>query len=192
MKNLLHATLITSVICFLYSCSINNQKKVESLTGNDLVNRGKYLVTVGGCNDCHSPKIMTQQGPMVDTNRALSGYPSDKPLAQLKHTEMINEGWNVFNSDLTATIGMWGASFAANITSDQTGIGNWTEEQFRKAFTQGKYMGIDNGRMLLPPMPWQDFSKMKDEDVKAVFAYLKSTKPVKNAVPFPISLKDIK
>ena len=101
-------------------------------------------------------------------------------------------GWILMNEDITAAAGMWGISFAANLTSDQTGIGNWTEENFKRALKEGKYKGLEGGRMLLPPMPWQNFANIKDEDVKAIFAYLKSTKPVNNLVPQPVAFGDIK
>jgi hypothetical protein len=76
-----------------------------------------------------------------------------------------------------------GVSFSANITSDDTGIGSWTLEQFKKAFTKGRYKGLDNTRPLLPPMPWENYRNMADDDVESIFLYLKSTKPVKNIVP---------
>ena len=79
-----------------------------------------------------------------------------------------------------------GDTFAANITSHETGIGNWTEEQFRKAFTEGKSKGLEGTRPILPPMPWANYINIVDEDLKAIFAYLKSTNPVENAVPNPI------
>ena len=84
---------------------------------------------------------------------------------------------------MTAAAGPWGVSFAANLTPDQSGIGTWTEEQFKKALTQGKFKGLDGARILLPPMPWFNFTELKDEDTKAIFAYLKSLPPVKNVVP---------
>ncbi|GAB1443700.1 hypothetical protein MASR2M39_25420 [Ignavibacteriales bacterium] len=59
-----------------------------------------------------------------------------------------------------------GASFAANLTSDATGIGTRTEEQFIKALREGN-KGLDNTRPLLPPMPWQSYAKMTDDDLKA-------------------------
>ena len=87
--------------------------------------------------------------------------------------------------DLTAWVGPWGTSFARNLTPDkETGLGSWTEEMFIKALRTGKDMG--EGRPILPPMPWEDFGKSTDSDLKAVFAYLKSLKPVKNAVHDPI------
>jgi hypothetical protein len=116
----------------------------------------------------------------------LSGYPADRPLGKVEK-EAIKNGWALFNSDLTVGIGPWGATFAANITSDESGIGNWTEEQFKRALTQGKYKGLEANRMLNPPMPWTNYVNMTDEDVHAVFQYLKSTKPVRNLVPAPIT-----
>ena len=97
-----------------------------------------------------------------------------------------NDGWALMSMDLTAAVGPWGTSFAANLTSDATGIGNWTEEQFERALRHGLYKGLEGSRPLLPPMPWQNLVNMKPEDMKAVFAYLKSTKPVENVVPAPI------
>lgn len=94
--------------------------------------------------------------------------------------------------DLNGWAGPWGATFAANLSSDETGIGNWTEEQFKKALTQGKWKGMDGNRSLLPPMPWQDFAHMTDEDVKSIFVFLKSTKPIKNVEPPIRAFADLK
>lgn len=88
--------------------------------------------------------------------------------------------------DLTSAVGPWGTSFAANISSDESGIGNWTEEQFLTSIKQGKTKGVANGRPILPPMPWTTYRNLNDEDLKAVFAYLKSTPPVQNVVPAPL------
>lgn len=183
------AALVLSVT-ILSSCMDNNPQKVSSnaqptVSKEDLVKRGEYLVTVIGCNDCHSPKKMGQRGPEVIPELRLSGYPGDRPV-QKASVDALKNGWGLVNSDMTSFAGPWGESFAGNITPDQTGIGNWTEEQFKKAITQGKFKGLDGGRMLLPPMPWQSWGNMKDEDVKAIYAYLKSIPPVKNIVPPPI------
>lgn len=151
----------------------------------ELVERGKYLVEIMGCHDCHSPKLMGPEGPYPDPDRLLSGFRSDGQLPPVPETP----GWALFNMDLTASVGPWGINHAANITSDDTGIGTWTEEQFAKALTQGWYKGQEGGRRLLPPMPWQNYRNMKADDVKAVFAYLKSTKPVSNVVPPPVPPK---
>jgi hypothetical protein len=95
---------------------------------------------------------------------------------------MEGKGLAVTN-DLTAWVGPWGISYAANLTPDETGIGNWSEQQFIKAIREGKLKGMDGTRPLLPPMPWQEFGQMKDEELKAIFAYLKTIKPVNNVVP---------
>ena len=106
-------------------------------------------------------------------------------VVEFKDT-LIKNGFAMFYPDLTAAAGPWGISFAGNLTPDETGIGTWTEEQFIKAFTQGKFKGLDNSRMLLPPMPLENYSDMKLEDVKSIFMYLKSIKPVSNTVPAPV------
>jgi hypothetical protein len=95
------------------------------------------------------------------------------------------------NHTATAFVGPWGISYAANLTSDESGIGAWTEAQFFKAIRQGKYKGMDNSRPLLPPMPWNVYANATDDDLKAIFAYLKSTPPVNNVVPAPRSLQEI-
>ena len=155
------------------------------MSNEDLIKKGEYLVTTIGCNDCHSPKKMGERGPEIIPELMLSGYPGDRPVQKVS-AEALNSGWGLFNPDLTSFVDPWGQSFAGNLTSDPTGIGNWTEEQFKKALTQGKFKGIDGGRILLPPMPWTNWVNMKDEDVKAIFLYLKSTPPVRNIVPAPI------
>jgi hypothetical protein len=154
-------------------------------TEAQLIQKGEYLVTMMGCNDCHSPKTMGPQGPLVIAGLLLSGYPAERPIKKVD-PEPIKKGWNMLNEDFTSAAGQWGVSFAGNLTSDQTGIGNWTEDNFRRALKEGKYKGLEVSRILLPPMPWTNFATIKDEDVKAIFLYLKSTKPVSNIVPLPI------
>jgi len=93
----------------------------------------------------------------------------------------------LFAPDLTAAVGPWGITYAANITSDQTGIGNWKEENFIRAIREGVSKGLAGNRPLLPPMPWPSLRKLTDEDLTSIFVYLKTTKPVNNAVPAPVS-----
>ena len=162
-----------------------NEKIAANITKDSLIKRGAYLVSLMGCNDCHSPKKMGPAGPEVDEEKILSGHPADLPIPKINPKEI--QSWVLFNHMQTAVVGPWGVSFSANLTSDATGIGNWTEQQFFKAIREGKYKGLDNTRPLLPPMPWQDYAKAADEDLRAIFNYLKSTKPVKNLVPSPIS-----
>ena len=189
MKKALSIATLLSVFLFTYCTQPEAPAAAEPTepTLEEAVARGAYLVGVMGCNDCHSPKRMGPQGPEVIPETMLSGYPADRPLPEIAVAMgALEPGWSLFNPDLTAGIGPWGISFAANLTSDETGIGNWTEEQFRKALTEGKSKGMDGARMLLPPMPWFNFTNLEENDLKAIFAYLKSTKPVSNVVPAPI------
>ena len=162
------------------------EKTPSTPTQEELVKRGEYLVKITGCNDCHSPKKMGAQGPEIIPELLLSGYPADRPIVKFD-SKMLKTGFSMFYPDLTAAAGPWGVSFAGNLTPDETGLGTWTEAQFKIALTQGKYKGIEGSRMLLPPMPWVNYTTMEDADIKAIFAYLKSIKPVKNLVPQPIA-----
>ncbi len=181
--------LIIGIAWTMISCTGDPKpvaaETVKMMDTVSLIKEGEYLVNVMGCHDCHSPKRMGPNGPELIPELLLSGYPGDRPLVK-GDLSVLPPGWAMLNEDLTSFTGPWGRSFAANLTSDPTGVGLWTEEQFRKALTQGKFMGVDNGRMLLPPMPWQNFVNLRDEDLKAIFMYLKSTKPVNNIVPGPI------
>jgi mono/diheme cytochrome c family protein len=145
---------------------------------------GEHLVTIGACHDCHSPKKFTANGMELDSSRLLSGHQAQSPMLPADRKELESKGL-VLTGDLTTWIGPWGVSYTANLTSDPTGIGNWTEAQFFKAIREGKYKGMDNTRSLLPPMPWPMYKNMTDDELKAIFAYLKSTVPVKNVVPPP-------
>ncbi|GGK33843.1 hypothetical protein GCM10007962_30360 [Yeosuana aromativorans] len=188
-KNILKLTTIATAL-LLIGCNNSNEEKKNyqnKVSIQDQIERGKKLVNVIGCNDCHSPKIMTERGPIPDPSRLLSGHDANEALPPLNPESV--KGYVLFNMNSTATIGPWGTSFAGNLTPDATGIGTWSEEQFLKAMKQGKFKGLDGSRQLLPPMPWPAYSQMPDEDLKAIFAYLKSIKPVENIVPQAIAPK---
>lgn len=184
MKRIYLLTAFFAAILFACAPKTNETVKTAEISLAEQIAKGERLVTVLGCNDCHSPKVMTATGPVFDTLRLLSGHPADEQLPP--YDKEILKSYVLFNMNNTAAVGPWGISFAANLTSDQTGIGNWTEEQFIRAMKMGKWKGIENSRDLLPPMPWQGYGQMPDEDMKAIFAYLKSTKPINNAVPIAI------
>jgi mono/diheme cytochrome c family protein len=149
------------------------------------VERGKYLVALGGCNDCHTPKLMTGKGPVPDAKRLLSGFPASEKVPAVPAGVIGPASWGgLFTNDLTGWAGPWGLSFASNLTPDkETGIGSWTEETFIKALRTGTTPG---GRPILPPMPWETIRVVNDKDMKAMFAYLKSLPPVRNMVPAPV------
>jgi hypothetical protein len=169
------------------STTANNENSGDSTISNyngfpNQIAYGHHLVQMIGCNDCHTPKKMTNMGPVPDTTQLLSGHPAAMPAPQVDRKDAESKGLALTN-DMTAWVGPWGISYAANLTPDQTGIGNWSEAQFFKAMREGKFKGLDGSRPLLPPMPWEDFTNMKDEELKAIFAYLISIKPIHNIVP---------
>src|SRR5690606_32805417 len=192
MKTNLHMLILASASILLFtSCTeqqaaevpeeIVQEETIES--PHSIIERGEYLTRVIGCDHCHSPKKMTAQGPVIDMDKYMMGYPADRPLPEYDAADVAPGNWVLMNGDLTATVGPWGITYASNLTPDETGIGNWTFENFKLALTQGKYKGIETGRTLMPPMPWQSLGTMEDEDMKAIFAYLKSLKPIENLVP---------
>ena len=151
-----------------------------------IVKRGEYLVRYGGCNDCHTPLKFGPNGPEPDMSRQLSGHPED---TKLPPPDLKPGPWFAATAGMTAWTGPWGISYAANLTPDSnTGMGIWTEDMFLKAMRTGKHMGA--GREILPPMPWQSLGSLTDDDLKAVFAYLKSIPAIKNRVPDPLPPAD--
>jgi hypothetical protein len=156
----------------------------STLTSTVSVARGEYLVTTSGCNDCHTPWIMGANGPEPDMKRALTGHPADMvmpPAPKLPPGPWIWMG----AATNTAFAGPWGTSFAANLTPDKaTGTGEWTAEQFIATLRTGRRLG--KGRPVLPPMPASVYAKMTDDDLRSIFAYLQSLKPVSNKVPQPV------
>jgi hypothetical protein len=136
------------------------------------VERGKYLVGITGCHDCHSPKIL---GMKPDPDRILSGRPQSTKVPSSAPGEVHA------SEDLTAWTGGWGQSVASNLTPDPaTGLGmRYTEAKFIQTMRSGKK---PEGVALLPPMPVDVYLNMKDDDLKAIYAYLKTIKPIRNAV----------
>ena len=137
------------------------------------VERGKYLVGITGCHDCHSPKMPGTMKPVPDL--ILSGRPQTTKVPSGAPGEVHA------SEDFTAFTGGWGSTVASNLTPDKaTGIGmRYTEEKFIKAMRTGKK---PEGIAIQPPMPVDVYVNMKDEDLKAIYAYLKTIKPIRNAV----------
>ena len=123
--------------------------------------RGKYLVTIGGCNDCHTPGYFLGK---PDTSRFLGG------------------------SDVGFEIPGQGVFVGSNITPDKkTGIGGWTPEQIVKAIQTGER---PDGRILAPVMPWHAFATLTADDARAIAAFLQSLNPVSNPTPGPFKPGD--
>jgi mono/diheme cytochrome c family protein len=121
-----------------------------------LIERGKYLMTLGSCTDCHTP-----------------GYFFGKP-------DMTRQ---LGGSEVGFEIPGLGVFHGPNLTPDKaTGLGSWSEAEIVTAIQTGKR---PDGRMLAPIMPWQAFAKLTKQDAQAIAAYLKSLPPVSNKVPGP-------
>jgi mono/diheme cytochrome c family protein len=120
------------------------------------IERGKYLVNIGGCFDCHTPGYFFGKPDMA---RYLAGSEVGFELS----------GLGVFHGP--------------NLTPDkETGLGDWTEEEIIAALQTGKR---PDGRILAPIMPWRSFAKLTNSDARAIAVYLKSLPPVSNKVPGP-------
>lgn len=192
--------ILLNTLLLVFSCQVKDKVNVQSSfdfgTNQDeisfpsnnfesKVEFGDYLVKITGCHDCHTPKILTPNGLENDLSRALSGYPEEMEVPDIDRENIELAGLSV-TKDFNVWFGTWGVSFASNITSDETGIGNWSEDEFFVALRGGKSKGIITNRSILPPMPIEIFHEMSDEEISAIYAYLQSTKPIKNLVPKPI------
>ncbi len=145
------------------------------------IERGEYLVRVAGCDDCHTPMGFDEKAgmPVRVMERRLSGHPVGAPVPA---STLGGNDLAVIGPTFTSFRMPFGVVYATNLTPDvETGIGGWTEANFVQAMRTGRHLG--QGRAILPPMPWFNVAAATDEDLKAMFAYLKSLPPVKNRVP---------
>lgn len=122
------------------------------------IERGRYLVMLGGCGDCHTPWKMGPQGPVPDEARLLSGHPQTLVMPP---PPKAKEPWLWAGAaTMTAFAGPWGVTYAINLTPHETGLGSWTEKMFVDSMRTGKHAGV--GRPIMPPMPWQNLAKATD------------------------------
>jgi len=129
---------------------------VASADTNASIARGKYLVSLGGCLDCHTPGHFLGKR---DLKRLLAG------------------------SEVGFEIPGLGVFYGSNLTPDkETGLGAWTNEEIATAITAG---ARPDGRELAPAMPWRDFAALTKADALAIAVYLKSLPPIVNKVPGP-------
>src|SRR5262245_24598579 len=77
----------------------------EPVSPDSMAKRGAYLVSIMGCNDCHTPKKMGPQGPVFDEERLLSGHPAEMPVP--KFDTGTSKNWILFNQILTNYVGPW-------------------------------------------------------------------------------------
>lgn len=131
--------------------------KVGEPDRKDTIAYGKYLVTMAGCATCHTKM---EKG---------------EPIAGMEFAG--GEGFRAFDREV----------LSANITPDvETGIGSWNEQRFVDKFRNYSNLNHDN----LPPsvqanftvMPWLGFQNLPEDELKAIFAYLKTLKPIRSKV----------
>jgi hypothetical protein len=146
------------------------------------IQRGEHLVKTSACNDCHTPWKMGDAGPEPDMTRMLSGHPQGM---QLPPPPKPVGPWILSAAATnTAWAGPWGVSFTANLTPDETGLGAWTFENFKQTIRTGRHMG--RGRPVLPPMPIPVYRNFTDDELHAIYMYLRTIPAVKNRVPDPL------
>lgn len=146
---------------------------------NDEVARGRYLVDIMGCADCHTPKGMDAR-PIPGME--LAGHPAGVPLPEWNREMFAQNILATINPTFTAFAGPFGVAVAGNLTPDpETGIGQKTAEELIESWRTGRHWKED--RMVLPPMPMEPYSHLTDEDIRAIFAYLMTLEPVVNQCP---------
>mgnify|MGYP005725215343 CR=1 FL=1 len=132
--------------------------EVEEPDTTDLVNYGKFLSQVSGCHFCHTP---IEMGEPVEGMDFAGGHEFPIP------------GGGIVRS--------------TNLTQDtETGVGLWSEAMFVarfKAFANPEVQPVKiNSGEFTTRMPWFELSGMKDRDLKAIFAYLKTVAPIRNSI----------
>ncbi|UKJ09128.1 c-type cytochrome [Solitalea lacus] len=192
----LFITYLIGMLWIFNGCGGAPEQNTE-MNNDQLVERGKYLTIAASCNYCHSPKLSTPyEGLILDSTRLLSGHQAGTALSTINYkvdSTLTRKGdWALMSLDMTAFAGPWGISYTANLTPDTaTGIGAWSEDAFIKTLRTGKHLGQPGGRNVLPPMPWALIGQMSDDDLKAIYTYLRTLPPVANQVPAPVPPEEV-
>ena len=158
VNNLLVRTVLNFPVGLMITGVPQPAGKVAPPPRNDRRAYGEYMVTMGGCGDCHTP--------------LKRGQPEQA---------LAFAGGRVFASSS-------GTVVSANITPDtETGIGKWSEEFFLKKFYDYKDYAEHGPPAVSGPksftlMPWLGLSQLAPEDLGAIYTYLKTLKPIHNAV----------
>lgn len=179
--------IFSTLVIFSYA-GTEKQKHEKAMQ----IEKGEILTVEHGCVFCHSPKITKENDLIPDPERLFSGHPSDKKLPDIPKNIIGEDKWfGLYTTGFTAWGGPWGVSYAANLTPDkETGIGDWTEKDFINVIRLGIHSSFK--RRLMPPMPWDEMYTLTDDDLGAIFQYLRTVKAVKNDVPdsVPMSFEE--
>lgn len=184
-KYLLFVPILVFIIFAYTNLSAQDQESAV-----DDIEKGKIITEIFGCVDCHSPKIKEGEFWVNDPDKLFSGHPQDNVLPNFPPDIIGPDKWRgLFTDGMTAWGGPWGISYSSNLTPDsKTGIGKLTEENFLSILNIGIHSNMN--RKLMQPMPWKEISELEDEDLKAVYKYLRTVKPVKNKVPDSVPLQN--
>lgn len=134
-------------------------KDLDQSVTDSMLQKGKYLVTIGGCVACHT-----------NIDLKLLAFKRDSLLAGGQLSNKPGQKFKVVS---------------ANITPDSaTGIGGWTEEVFLAKFAsyRNKEMYAHDPGKYNSEMPWSIFANMTDEDIRSIYRYLRTVKPIRNRV----------
>jgi cytochrome c553 len=127
--------------------------------------RGEYLVNILACGRCHTEGLLSGReatGPVLAGSR-------------------VGVAYTAYSEDDSNP----GVVFPSNLTPDEeTGLGNWSEEEIIRAMTAGVAKG---GHERLTVMPWSNYGALSNRDLKAIARFLKSLSPIERAVPEPIA-----
>jgi hypothetical protein len=183
MRSLTVSNRCSALVCLCLLLAPVSLAQADDVSAAEIA-EGERLVHNHDCNVCHTPKVMTPQGPQPDPGRLLSGHRADETLPALPQGVVGPTGWGgLFNHSLTAWVGPWGGSFGSNLTPDpETGIGDMSLETFMDSMRTGMLAG--ETRPFLPPMPTYD--RLTDSELRAIYAYLRSIPAIHNEVPSPL------
>jgi len=169
-QTLLFLASITSLFLILaFATSANASPDSQ----NDPLAHGKYIVSIAGCADCHTPLKAEYQDPTKWTPEQIKviAFNADTALDKDK----LLAGGRPFD------LGPLGVLFTRNITPDQaTGIGSWSDAEIKLAVQTGVEK---DGRILFPVMPYHTYNGMAEADVDAAITYLRSVKAINNTIP---------
>lgn len=183
MKKALLITISATLVLITFSkFSLSSELSEKRIKELEII-QGKALTVENGCIYCHSPKIQSENDLLPDPERLFSGHPEENKLPDIPEG-LIGEGkwFGLYTAEFTAWGGPWGVTYASNLTPDkETGIGAWTEENFISILSLGIHSSLT--RTIMPPMPWDEISLLSDSQLKAIYRYLQTVKPVRNDVP---------
>lgn len=165
--------ILALLLAFAGLLSLSKPANAGTNLQDDIISHGKYIATIAGCTDCHTPLKAEFQDPKTLSIKQIQTLAFDGILA-LDHEKLLSGG-RAFD------LGPAGVVYTRNLTPDkETGLGKWTDEQIKIAAKTGLSA---NGETLFPVMPYHVYNGMADSDIDAVIAYLRSVNAVSNKVP---------